>query len=57
MSYENVEGEDEKLIYDEKPDLPEPRSKPRHIWILLGVLGSILLILIVFFWVRNPFRI
>ncbi|HRE65935.1 MAG TPA: sulfite exporter TauE/SafE family protein [Cyclobacteriaceae bacterium] len=49
MSYENVEGEDEKLIYDEKPDLPEPRSKPRHIWILLGVLGSILLILIVFF--------
>lgn len=49
MSYENVEGEDEKLIYDEKPDLPEPRSKPRHIWILLGVLGSILLILIAFF--------
>ena len=49
MRPENIEGEDEKLIYDEKPVLPEPRSKPRHIWILLGVLGSILLILIVFF--------
>lgn len=49
MRPENIEGEDEKLIYDEKPELPEPRSKPRHIWILLGVLVSILLILVIFF--------
>jgi uncharacterized membrane protein YfcA len=28
---------------------PEPRSNPRHIWILLGVLTSIVLILIAFF--------
>lgn len=49
MPPENIEGEDEKLIYDEKPELPEPRSKPRHIWILLGVLVSILLILVIFF--------
>ncbi|MBN8653141.1 MAG: sulfite exporter TauE/SafE family protein [Cytophagales bacterium] len=48
MRPENIE-EDEKLIYDEKPELPEPRSKPRHIWILLGVLASIVLILIAFF--------
>lgn len=49
MQQESIEKEDEKLIYDEKPELPEPRSNPRHIWILLGVLGSILLILVVFF--------
>jgi uncharacterized membrane protein YfcA len=48
MRPENIE-EDEKLIYDEKPEPPEPRSKPRHIWILLGVLASIVLILIAFF--------
>ncbi|MBX2895637.1 MAG: sulfite exporter TauE/SafE family protein [Cyclobacteriaceae bacterium] len=48
MRPENIE-EDEKLIYDEKPEPPEPRSKPRHIWILLGVLTSIVLILIAFF--------
>lgn len=49
MRPENVEAEDEKLIYDERPELPEPHSKPRHIWILLGVLASILFILIAFF--------
>jgi hypothetical protein len=49
MRPENIEGEDEKLIYDDKPEPPEPRSKPRHIWILLGVLASIVLILIAFF--------
>jgi uncharacterized protein len=47
MTPENIE--DEKLIYDEKPEAQEPRSKPRHIWILMGVLVSILLILIIFF--------
>lgn len=49
MRPENIEEEDEKLIYEEKPEPPEPRSKPRHIWILLGVLTSIVLILIAFF--------
>ncbi|MBN8577318.1 MAG: sulfite exporter TauE/SafE family protein [Cyclobacteriaceae bacterium] len=49
MRPENIEGEDEKLIYDEKPELQEPRSKPRHIWVLLGVVASIVLILIAFF--------
>ena len=48
MRPENIE-EDEKLVYEEKPEPPEPRSKPRHIWILLGVLTSIVLILIAFF--------
>lgn len=47
MTPENIE--DEKLIYDEKPEPQEPRSKPRHIWILLGVLVSMLLIVVIFF--------
>lgn len=47
MRPENIE--DDKLIYDEKPEQLEPRSKPRHIWVLLGVLTSILLILVIFF--------
>jgi uncharacterized protein len=47
MVQENIE--DEKLVYDEKPEPQEPRSKPRHIWILLGVLISILLILVIFY--------
>lgn len=43
--------EEEKLVYDEKPEPveEEPRSKPRHIWILLGVITSIILILIFFY--------
>jgi uncharacterized membrane protein YfcA len=47
MVQENIE--DEKLVYDEKPEPQETRSKPRHIWILLGVLISILLILVIFY--------
>lgn len=47
MRPENIE--DDKLIYDEKPEQPEPRSKPRHIWVLLGVITSIVLILVIFF--------
>lgn len=41
--------EEEKLIYEEPPELVEPRSKPRHIWILLGVIASITLIIIIFY--------
>jgi uncharacterized protein len=49
MRPENIEGEDEKLIYDEKPESAEPQSKPRHIWVLMGVIVSIVLILFIFF--------
>jgi len=41
--------EEEKLIYDETPEPAEPRSKPRHIWILLGVIASITIIIVIFY--------
>ncbi len=41
--------EEEKLIYEETPEPVEPRSKPRHIWILLGVIASIALIIVIFY--------
>ncbi|MCW5910002.1 MAG: sulfite exporter TauE/SafE family protein [Cyclobacteriaceae bacterium] len=47
MRPENIE--DDRLIYDENPEPQEPRSRPRHIWVLLGVVASIVLILVVFF--------
>ncbi|MCU0421149.1 MAG: sulfite exporter TauE/SafE family protein [Cyclobacteriaceae bacterium] len=36
----------EKLIYDEKPDVSPARSRPRHIWILLGVLSLFVLVVV-----------
>jgi len=41
--------EEEKLIYEEPPEPVEPRSKPRHVWILLGVIASFALILVIFY--------
>jgi len=41
--------EEEKLIYEETPEPVEPRSRPRHIWILLGVLASITFIIVIFY--------
>ncbi len=41
--------EEEKLVYDEIPEPVEPRSRPRHIWILLGVIFSIAIILLLFY--------
>jgi len=41
--------EEEKLIYEDSPEPIEPRSKPRHIWILLGVIASIILIIVIFY--------
>jgi len=41
--------EEEKLIYEDLPEPVEPRSRPRHIWILLGVLASITLIIVIFY--------
>lgn len=50
MKPDLVEEESEPLVYDE-PAQPEPqvRSRPRHIWILLGVLVLISLILVLFY--------
>ncbi len=41
--------EEEKLIYEDTPEPVEPRSRPRHIWILLGVIASIALIIVIFY--------
>lgn len=41
--------EEEKLIYEDTPEPVEPRSRPRHIWILLGVIASITLIIVIFY--------
>lgn len=41
--------DDEKLIYDEPPEPVEPRSRPQHIWVLLGVIISIAVILLIFY--------
>jgi len=41
--------EEEKLIYEETPEPSLARSRPPHIWILLGVLSSIVVILILFY--------
>ena len=41
--------EEEKLIYEDTPEPVEPSSRPRHIWILLGVLASITLIIVIFY--------
>lgn len=41
--------EEEKLIYEETPEPVEVRSRPAHIWILLGVIVSITVILFVFY--------
>ncbi|MCE7863133.1 MAG: sulfite exporter TauE/SafE family protein [Bacteroidetes bacterium CHB5] len=41
--------EEDKLIYDEGPEVPEPRSRPRHIWVLLAVFAAIFLTLVIFF--------
>lgn len=48
MRQEPIE-DDEKLIYDEAPESVEPRSRPRHIWVLLGVLVSISLSVLIFY--------
>ena len=48
MRQEPIE-DDEKLIYDEAPEPVEPRSRPRHIWVLLGVLVSISLSVLIFY--------
>ncbi len=48
MRPESIE-DDEKLIYDEAPEPVEPRSRPRHIWLLLGVLVSISLSVLIFY--------
>jgi uncharacterized protein len=48
MRPDSIEKE-ENLIYEDTPEPVEPRSKPRHIWILLGVLVSITLILVIFY--------
>lgn len=48
MRPESIE-DDEKLIYDEAPEPVEPRSRPRHIWVLLGVLVSISLSVLIFY--------
>lgn len=48
MSPDSIE-EEENLIYEETPEPVEPRSKPRHIWILLGVIASITLIIVIFY--------
>lgn len=36
----------EKLIYEEKPEAAPARSRPRHIWILLGVLSLFALVVL-----------
>ncbi|MBK8291258.1 MAG: sulfite exporter TauE/SafE family protein [Flammeovirgaceae bacterium] len=41
--------EEEKLIYDESPEPVVGRSRPAHIWILMGVIGSITAILLIFY--------
>jgi uncharacterized membrane protein YfcA len=41
--------EEEKLIYDEGPEPVAGRSRPAHIWILIGVIGSIIAILLIFY--------
>ncbi|GIL22533.1 MAG: hypothetical protein BroJett042_10460 [Bacteroidota bacterium] len=47
MRPDNIE--EDKLIYDEAPEVPEPRSRPRHIWVLLAVFAAIFLTLVIFF--------
>ncbi|MBP9925994.1 MAG: sulfite exporter TauE/SafE family protein [Cyclobacteriaceae bacterium] len=41
--------EEEKLIYDEGPEPVVGRSRPAHIWILIGVISSITAILLIFY--------
>lgn len=41
--------DEEKLIYEETPEPVGVRSRPAHIWILLGVIISITVILLVFY--------
>jgi uncharacterized membrane protein YfcA len=41
--------EEEKLIYDESPEPAVGRSRPAHIWILMGVIVSITAILLIFY--------
>lgn len=45
--------EDDKLTETEPAEAPEARSRPRHIWIALGVFASILIILAIFFGWRT----
>jgi uncharacterized protein len=43
--------EEEKLVYEEDPatELIPVRSRPRHIWIFIGVIASIAIILLLFY--------
>jgi uncharacterized membrane protein YfcA len=41
--------EEEKLIYEGMPEPVEPRSRPRHIWVLLGVIAFITFIIVIFY--------
>lgn len=45
---ELIENE-EKLVFEETPEPIVTRSRPAHVWILLGVLISIIVILILFY--------